>query len=153
MARGAAHTLQSAPVDQAAVTYRPALSAAASSLATLILLHLATPAQAAPVCTFLTPIGASSTSPVVAKSVGPPGKAIGRTNWTTDFIVDQPYGSYKFFSTANFSDANAQYPVEGSMKFTDGSNPQVINQTMNPPIGTGRMFGPSPPFPAKRPAR
>jgi hypothetical protein len=130
------------------VTYRPALCASASSLATLVLLHLATPAQAAPVCTFLTPIGANSTSPVVAKSVGP-GKAIGRTNWNTDFIVDQPYGSYKFFFTANSSDANAQYPVEGYMKFTDGSNLQVINQTMNPPMGTGRMFGPFPAIPGK----
>jgi hypothetical protein len=130
------------------MTCRPAPTASACSLATLALLSLASPAQAAPVCTFLTPIGASSTSPVVAKSVGP-GKAIGRTNWNTDFIVDQPYSSYKFFFTANSSDSNAQYPVEGYMKFTDGSNLQVVNQIMNPPIGTGRMFGPFPAIPGK----
>jgi len=130
------------------VTRRPALSASACSLVTLALLALASPVQAAPVCTFLAPIGANSTSPVVAKSVGP-GKAIGRTNWNTDFIVDQPYSSYKFFFTANSSDTNAQYPVEGFMKFTDGSSLQVINQTMNPPIGTGRMFGPFPAIPGK----
>ncbi|MEA5414131.1 hypothetical protein [Synechococcus sp. BA-132 BA5] len=130
------------------MTCRPAPTASACSLATLALLSLASPAQAAPVCTFLTPIGASSTSPVVAKSVGP-GKAIGRTNWNTDFIVDQPYSSYKFFFTANSSDTNAQYPVEGYMKFTDGSNLQVVNQIMNPPIGTGRMFGPFPAIPGK----
>ena len=130
------------------MTCRPAPTASACSLATLALLSLASPAQAAPVCTFLTPIGASSTSPVVAKSVGP-GKAIGRTNWNTDFIVDQPYSSYKFFFTANSSDSNAQYPVEGYMKFTDGSNLHVVNQIMNPPIGTGRMFGPFPAIPGK----
>ncbi|WP_396095013.1 MULTISPECIES: hypothetical protein [unclassified Cyanobium] len=130
------------------MTHRLSPFAGACSLATLALLPLAAPAQAAPVCTFLAPIGANSTSPVVAKSVGP-GKAIGRTNWNTDFIVDQPYSSYKFFFTANSSDANAQYPVEGYMKFTDGSNLQVINQTMNPPIGTGRMFGPFPAIPGK----
>jgi hypothetical protein len=130
------------------MTCRPAPTASACSLATLALLSLASPAQAAPVCTFLTPIGASSTSPVVAKSVGP-GKAIGRTNWNTDFIVDQPYSSYKFFFTANSSDSNAQYPVEGYMKFTDGSNLQVVNQIMNPPIGTCRMFGPFPAIPGK----
>ena len=130
------------------MTCRPAPTASACSLATLALLSLVSPAQAAPVCTFLTPIGASSTSPVVAKSVGP-GKAIGRTNWNTDFIVDQPYSSYKFFFTANSSDSNAQYPVEGYMKFTDGSNLQVVNQIMNPPIGTGRMFGPFPAIPGK----
>ena len=130
------------------MTCRPAPTASACSLATLALLSLASPAQVAPVCTFLTPIGASSTSPVVAKSVGP-GKAIGRTNCNTDFIVDQPYSSYKFFFTANSSDSNAQYPVEGYMKFTDGSNLQVVNQIMNPPIGTGRMFGPFPAIPGK----
>ena len=130
------------------MTCCPAPTASACSLATLALLSLASPAQAAPVCTFMTPIGASSTSPVVAKSVGP-GKAIGRTNWNTDFIVDQPYSSYKFFFTANSSDSNAQYPVEGYMKFTDGSNLQVVNHIMNPPIGTGRMFGPFPAIPGK----
>ncbi|MFY8149821.1 MAG: hypothetical protein ACOVNL_11490 [Prochlorococcaceae cyanobacterium] len=94
-------------------------------------------------CTFLQPIGGNGTSPVVSKSVGR-GKLIGKTNWNTDFIVDQPYASYKFFFTANSSDANAKYPVEGYMKFSDGSNLQVIKTEMNPPIGTGRMFGPFP---------
>jgi len=106
-------------------------------------------AQAAPVCTFLQPIGGNGMTPIVSKSVGP-GKLIGNTNWNTDFIVNQPYTSFKFFFTANSSDTGAQYPVEGFMKFSDGSNLQVINETMNPPIGTGRMFGPFPAIPGKQ---
>ena len=85
----------------------------------------------------------------MAKSVSR-GKLIGRPNWNTDFIVDQPYTSFKFFFTANSADPGAQYPVSGFMKFSDGSNLQVINETMNPPIGTGRMFGPFPAIPGKQ---
>ena len=106
-------------------------------------------ATAAPVCTFLQPIGGSGSSPVVAKTVGR-GKVFGHTNWNTDFIVDQPYSSYKFFFTANSSDPGATYPVSGFMKFSDGSNLQVINEMMNPPMGTGRMFGPFPAVPGKQ---
>ena len=70
--------------------------------------------------------------------------ADGKTNWNTDFIVNKPYASYKFFFTANSSDPSAQYPVEAYMKFTDGSSLQVVNTRMSPPMGTGKMFGPFP---------
>jgi len=92
-------------------------------------------------CSFLQPIGGDGTTPIVSKQVSR-AKLLGKTNWNTDFIVDQPYTSFKFFFTANSSDPGAKYPVEGFMKFSDGSNLQVINEVMNPPIGTGRMFGP-----------
>ncbi len=94
-------------------------------------------------CTFLQPVGGNGTSPIVSKSVGR-GKLIGKTNWNTDFFVTKPYRGYKFFFTANSSDPNAQYPVQGYMKFSDGSSLQVINTLMSPPMGTGRMFGPFP---------
>jgi len=100
-------------------------------------------------CRFLKPIGGNGATPIVSKSVGR-GKLIGKTNWNTDFIVDQPYRNYKFFFTANSSDANAQYPVQGYMKFSDGSNLEVINTQMNPPIGTGKMFGPFAAVPGKQ---
>ena len=106
-------------------------------------------AIAAPTCTFLSPVGGDGTSPIVSKSVGR-GKLIGKTNWNTDFFVTKPYTSYKFFFTANSSDANAQYPVEGFMKFSDGSSLQLFNTLMNPPMGTGRMFGPFPAVPGKQ---
>ncbi|MEB3200620.1 MAG: hypothetical protein VKK62_08860 [Synechococcaceae cyanobacterium] len=125
------------------------------SLAGLPLLLGSAPVQALPVCTFLAPIGGNGTSRIVAKSVGAPklspvGIVLGRPNWNTDFIVDQPYDNYKFFFTANSSDPNAKYPVEGYMKFSDGSSLQVINEQMSPPIGTGRMFGPFPAIPGKQ---
>ena len=109
-------------------------------LSACAVLGLAAPAMAE-TCTFLQPIGGNGATPVVTKSVGR-GKLIFKTNWNTDFIVDQPYSSYKFFFTADSSDANAQYPVEAFMKFTDGTSLQVVNAQMNPPIGTGKMFGP-----------
>jgi len=107
------------------------------------------PASAAEKCVFLQPIGGDGASPVVAKSVGP-DKLLGKSNWNTDFLVDRPFQSYKFFFTANSSDTKAKYPVEGFMKFSDGSSLQVIKETMNPPIGTGRMFGPFQAVPGKQ---
>jgi hypothetical protein len=99
-------------------------------------------------CQFLQPVGGNGVTPIITKTVGP-GKVIGRTNWNTDFFVNGYYSSYKFFFTANSSDPNATYPVEGYLKFSDGSNLQVINVSMNPPMGTGRMFGPFPAIPGK----
>ncbi len=136
-----------------AVPLRVAPLLAAPLLAGVALVALplaaAPPAGAVPVCTFLQPIGGDGVSPIVAKQVGR-GKLIGRTNWNTDFIVDRPYDSYKFFFTANSSSGSAQYPVTGFLKFSDGSNLQVFNETMAPPIGTGRRFGPFPAVPGKQ---
>lgn len=125
-----------------------------ATLITAALLLSATgvsPALAAENCMFLKPIGGDGTNPVVAKSVGA-GKLLGKPNWNTDFLVDQdhPFKSFKFFFTANSSDTKAKYPVEGFMKFSDGSSLKVINETMNPPIGTGRMFGPFQAVPGKQ---
>ena len=106
-------------------------------------------AAAAPTCTFLQPVGGNGSSSIVSKSVGR-GKLIGKTNWNTDFFITQPYTSFKFFFTANSSDAQAQYPVEGNMKFSDGSSLQMFNDLMNPPMGTGKMFGPFVSVPGKQ---
>ena len=106
-------------------------------------------AGAATTCTFLQPIGGNGSSSIVSKSVGR-GKLIGKTNWNTDFFITQPYTSFKFFFTANSSDAQAQYPVEGNMKFSDGSSLQMFNALMNPPMGTGKMFGPFVSVPGKQ---
>ena len=50
------------------------------------------PLQANAACSFLPPVGGGD--PIVKKKVERPkgliGKAIGRTNWNTDFLVDQP---------------------------------------------------------------
>jgi len=105
--------------------------------------------QAAELCVFLKPIGATGTTPIVSKQVGR-GKLIGKANWNTDFVVDKPYSRYKLFFTANSSDPSAKYPVTGFMKFSDGTSLQLFSETISPPIGTGRMYGPFPSVPAKQ---
>jgi hypothetical protein len=127
---------------------RPLLLATGSAVAVLVAAAGSYPVRAE-TCTFLQPIGGNGSDPVVSKTVGR-AKLLGRTNWNTDFIVDRPYKNYKFFFTANSSDANAKYPVEGFMKFSDGTSLQVINATMNPPIGRGQEFGPFPAVPEKQ---
>jgi hypothetical protein len=122
---------------------------AVSLLSASLAFGVGSAAEAQQRCTFLQPIGGNGTTPIVSKQVGR-GKLIGKENWNTDFIVNQPYSSFKFFFTANSSDAGAKYPVSGFMKFSDGSSLQVINEVMNPPIGTGRMFGPFPAIAGKQ---
>jgi hypothetical protein len=118
-------------------------------LAFLVLpMACASVAQAAPRCEFLQPIGGNGTTPIVAKRVGP-GSLIGKPNWNTDFIVARPYGSYRFYFTANSSDPAARYPVQGYMKFSDGSNLSLFSESINPPIGQGKMYGPYPAVPGK----
>jgi hypothetical protein len=39
--------------------------------------------------------------------------------------------------------------VQAYLKFSDGSNLQVVNELMTPPIGKGAMFGPFPATPGK----
>ena len=90
-------------------------------------------------CSFLSPIGGDGSSDIVKKRVGK-GKLLGRTNWNTDFAANRPYTSYKLFFTAD-STARGTYPVEAFLKFTDGSNLRVVQESLTPPIGTGRMFG------------
>ena len=34
------------------------------------------------------------------------------------------------------------YPIEAFLKFSDGSNLKVVDEQLQPPLGTGRMFGP-----------
>lgn len=122
------------------------------------MLALPLPATAAADCRFLEPIGGNGITPIVSKKVGPakllpPGKLLGRTNWNTDFVVDQPYRSYRFFFTATSTDPKARYPVSGTMKFTDGSSLQLFQQTLSPPVGRGRQFGPYPEVPGKQPSQ
>ena len=91
-------------------------------------------------CNFLPPVGGNGSSNIVKKRVSRE-KLIGRTNWNTDFAVNAPYSSFKLFFTAD-STASGTYPVEAFLKFTDGSNLRVVKESMTPPIGTGKQFGP-----------
>ena len=97
-------------------------------------------------CTFLTPIGGNGDGPkpyIVKKRVERNKSVFGRTNWNTDFVVNQPFGSYKLFFTADSTDSNpGSYPIEAFLKFSDGSNLRVVKEFMKPPTGTGAQFGP-----------
>jgi len=112
--------------------------AAGFALAALLL-----PTSAHAACEFLQPIGGDG--PIVKKRVqrpkGPIGSTIGRTNWNTDFVVNRPYSSFKIFFTADSTD-QTRYPIEAFLKFSDNSNLQVVNESLKPALGTGRMFGP-----------
>lgn len=103
------------------------------------------PAQAS--CRFLMPLGGGG-EPVVSKRIGP-DRALGRTNWNTDFVVDRNFRSYRFFFTSA-STERATFPISGFMIFTDGSNLQVINETPTFEPGAGREFGPFQAVPGRR---
>ena len=106
-------------------------------------LLLMVPFNAEAACTFLQPVGGGEK--IVKKKVERPkglvGKAVSRTNWNTDFVVDRPYKSFKLFFTADSTDSTS-YPIQAFLKFSDGSNLKVADEQLQPPIGTGRMFGP-----------
>ena len=124
---------------------RSAAAGLALGAALTLVNPLAAPAQQR--CTFLLPLGGSG-DPVVSKRVGP-GRLLGRTNWNTDFVVDQPFSSYRFFFTATSTDP-ATYPVRGYMIFTDRTSLRLFDVTITPPEGTGRQFGPFPTIPGRR---
>jgi hypothetical protein len=107
----------------------------------------------APRCEFLAPVGGDVADPIVSKTIGPPkvspiGLIAGKTNWNTDFFVSRPYRSYRFLFTAT-SSAKATYPIEGYLKFSDGSSLRVIHETITPQVGGSRQWGPFPAVPGK----
>jgi len=91
-------------------------------------------------CQFLSPVGGNGVTPIVTKTISAGNPLpFSRPNWNTDFFVTQPYSSFKYFFTAN-SSVSATYPIQGYLKFTDGSNLQVINESYAPQMGTGRQW-------------
>jgi hypothetical protein len=113
--------------------------AAAGAATVLALTANALPA-ASQTCVFLQPLGVSAVNGAVSKSIGLATiLPFTRANWNTDFVVTQPYKTYKLFFTANSSDP-ATYPVQAFLKFTDGSNLQVVNESLTPKVGTGQNW-------------
>ena len=107
--------------------------------ASVCLLTAVAPASAQS-CQFLAPVGGNGVTDIVTKTIGTGNPLpFSRPNWNTDFFVTQPYSSYKLFFTAN-SSVSATYPIQGYLKFTDGSNLQVINESYAPQVGTGRQW-------------
>jgi hypothetical protein len=98
-------------------------------------------------CRFLMPIGGSG-EPVVQKRISP-DRLVGRTNWNTDFSVDRTFSSYRVeFQSA--SEERATFPVAVFLRFTDGSDLQLLNENLNLEPGQQRHFGPFAAVPGKR---
>jgi hypothetical protein len=107
----------------------------------------ATSAASLAACRFLMPIGGSG-QPVVEKRISG-DRLVGRTNWNTDFAVTQGFRSYRVnFQSA--SSSNGTFPVAVFLRFTDGSNLQVLNQNLVLTPGQQQRFGPFPAVPGKR---
>jgi hypothetical protein len=103
------------------------------------MLTAAAPVSAAS-CQFLSPVGGNGVTPIITKTISPGNPLpFSRPNWNTDFFVTQPYSYFKYFFTSNSSES-ATYPIQGYLKFTNGSNLQVINESYAPQVGTGRQW-------------
>lgn len=95
-------------------------------------------ASLAQTCQFLSPVGGNGVTNIVTKTISP-GNPLGHPNWNTDFFVTRPYSFYKLFFTAD-SSVSATYPIQAYLKFTDGSNLQVVNENFAPQLGVGRHW-------------
>ncbi|MEB3333756.1 MAG: hypothetical protein VKP70_02095 [Cyanobacteriota bacterium] len=109
---------------------------------------LATTAGAARAqCRFLMPIGGGG-EPWVEKRISP-DRLVGRTNWNTDFAVDRSFSSFR----VNFQSASTgrgTFPLAVFLRFTDGSNLQVVNDNLTLDPQQQRRLGPFPAVPGKR---
>lgn len=124
-------------------------AAAGAILAGLLLggVALPSPGLAQPVCRFLMPIGGSG-EPTVQKRISA-DRLVGRTNWNTDFAVDRTYRSYRV-NFQSVSTDRGTFPLAVFLRFTDGSNLQVVNDTLTLEPQQQRRLGPFPAVPGKR---
>lgn len=107
----------------------------------------ATPNAAKAQCRFLIPIGGGG-EPWVEKRISA-DRLVGRTNWNTDFAVDRSFRSYR----VNFQSASTgrgTFPLAVFLRFTDGSNLQVVNDNLILDPRQQRRLGPFPAVPGKR---
>jgi hypothetical protein len=100
-------------------------------------------------CRSLLPIGGGG-QPVVEKRISADRVGlVGRTNWNTDFAVDRSFASYRInFQSA--STGRGTFPVAAFLRFTDGSNLQLVNENPILEPGERRTFGPFPAVPGRR---
>ena len=126
-----------------------AAGAAGALLGGLLLGLVAMPAAglARPQCRFLIPIGGSG-EPTVQKRISA-DRLVGRTNWNTDFAVDRSYRSYRV-NFQSVSTDRGTFPLAVFLRFTDGSNLQVVNDTLTLDPQQSRRLGPFFAVPGKR---
>jgi hypothetical protein len=124
-------------------------SACASAVVavSLLLSGAAGKAQAQSQCRSLMPIGGTG-EPVVQKRISP-DRLVGRTNWNTDFAVDRGFSNYRV-KLQSASTGRGTFPVAVFLRFTDGSNLQLVNQNLTLAPQEQRNLGPFPTVPGKR---
>jgi hypothetical protein len=113
--------------------------------ATLLLTSVAPPAQAQ--CRFLNPIGGGGDA-WVQKRISP-GRLVARNNWNTDFAVDRSFRSYRV-NFQSLSTDRGLFPLAVFLRFTDGSNLQLVNDNLSLDPQQQRRLGPFPAVPGKR---
>lgn len=92
-------------------------------------------------CSMLSAVGGGTS---VSKSIqldGPLVFPFGRTNFNTDFAVTRPFASYRL----NFKSTSTKagpFPIQAYLKFSDGTNLQVVNETFDAQPGEFKQFGP-----------
>jgi len=100
-------------------------------------------------CRALMPIGGAGVA-TVEKRISPDRVGLlGRTNWNTDFVVDRNFSSYRV-NFQSVSTGRGTFPVAVFLRFTDGSNLQVVNENLTLDPQQQRRFGPFPAVPGKR---
>lgn len=129
-------------------TARVNATAAAAALLSVLTLVPASQAAEGADCTLLRAVGGGTSVSKEIQLNGPLIFPFGRTNFNTDFTVTAPYSSYRihFVST---STKEGPYPIQVYLKFSDGSNLQVVNETLVAQPGEAKDFGPFSPPPGK----
>jgi hypothetical protein len=122
-------------------------SSLGTALFSITLLLGAGPGSARAQCRFLMPIGGGG-EPWVEKRIGP-ARLAGRTNWNTDFAVDRSFSSFRV-NFQSVSTGRGTFPLAVFLRFTDGSNLQLVNDNLTLDPQQQRRLGPFPAVPGKR---
>jgi hypothetical protein len=118
-----------------------------ASLLGATLLLTAVPGAATAQCRFLMPIGGGG-EPTVEKRISA-DRLVGSTNWNTDFAVDRSFSSYRV-NFRSVSTGRGTFPLAVFLRFTDGTNLQVVNDNLTLDPQQQRLLGPFPAVPGKR---
>lgn len=122
-------------------------NAASVIAASLALTTAGASVQAQAQCSFLRPIGGGG-EPWVQKRISA-DRVVGSTNWNTDFVVDRGFSSYRV-NFQSLSTGRGTFPLAVFLRFTDGSNLQLLNQNPTLAPQETRRFGPFPSVSGKR---
>lgn len=92
-------------------------------------------------CNLLKAVGGGTSVSKEIQLNGPLTFPFGRTNFNTDFTVTAPYRDYTLLFASTSSKAGP-YPIQMFLKFSDGSNLQLVNETLSAEPGQKKTYGP-----------